>query len=772
MDEDRKTFYIGSEVDQATGQPGQPILYPGKDLTTHGIIVGMTGSGKTGLSIDLIEEALMDGVPVIAIDPKGDLGNLLLTFPGLSPAEFQPWVDPAEAERKSLTVEQTAVDTAQTWQKGLAASGIAPERIAQLKASADFVIFTPGSTSGIPVSVLQSFRRPRGDLGDEETQEKVKSVTSALLGLVGIEADPIRSREHILISSIINDTWGKGMDLTLPDLIVQLQNPPFEKLGVFEVNTFFPPKDRLDLAMRINGLIASPSFQSWLNGAPLDIDTFFHAPDGRPRCSIFAIAHLSDAERMFFVTLLLQEVLAWMRLQQGTDSLRALLYFDEVFGYFPPYPFNPPSKVPLLTLMKQARAFGLGVVLATQNPVDIDYKGISNAGTWIIGKLQQEGDRERVMGGLEGALQEGGGSLDREWFTRVLGGLKPRQFLLHNVHTARHVVLQSRFAMSYLRGPLTKAQISLLMAPRKSEFEHITHEVLPTSGPSRYLPSFPEGIPVLFAGGQTGGALDALVFGEADVVYEDSATSTFMQEHVLLSIPAEAWASGGWEQAGSLPAPSTWSTTAPDGVLFNEVPADLQKPASWKTIVSRFKDALKARPLTLLSSKVYKVAQQDNETEDQFMARLGVLSAPDITAAVNKVQDKLAEKQRKLEEDLTTAQQQLQIAQMDARNSTAAEVAQGAETVLGWLMKRRRSVSAVARSHGTAEKRREKVKDLQAKVAGVQQQLTVMQSQGQAAVVAEEQAARAKFLAVDQKVLRPKVGNIVIQRAGIVFSRR
>ena len=769
MDEDRKTFYIGSEVDPATGQAGQPVLYPGKDLTTHGIIVGMTGSGKTGLSIDLIEEALMDGVPVIAIDPKGDLGNLLLTFPGLSAAEFQPWVDPAEAERKELTVEQTAVETAQTWQKGLAASSITPERIAQLKASADFVIFTPGSTAGISVSVLQSFRRPAGDLGDEETQEKVKGVTSALLGLVGIEADPIRSREHILISSIINDTWGRGMDLTLPDLIVQLQNPPFEKLGVFEVDTFFPPKDRLDLAMRINGLIASPSFQSWLNGAPLDIDTFFHAPDGRPRCSIFAIAHLSDAERMFFVTLLLQEVLAWMRLQQGTESLRALLYFDEVFGYFPPYPFNPPSKVPLLTLMKQARAFGLGVVLATQNPVDIDYKGISNAGTWIIGKLQQEGDRERVMGGLEGALQEGGGTLDRAWFTQILGGLRPRQFLLHNVHTAKPVVLQSRFAMSYLRGPLTKAQIGLLMASRKTEFEHVTHEALPTSGPSRYLPAFPDGVPVQFAPVPAGTTLDPYVFGEADVAYEDKPTGAFVQEHVLLAVAASQWPAVDWSTAEQLSDTVTWWDKPPEGAIFQEVPADLQKPASWKTLEARFKDVLKVRPFTLLASKPYKVAQQDSESEAQFMARLGVLSAPDITSAVNKVREKLEEQQHKLQDDLTETQQRLNIAQMEARNRSTTATMQTAEAFLGLLVGRKRSFSSGARTRGAAQTSQEKANDLQQKANDIQQQLTVLTAQMQAAVAAEEQAARAKYLAVEKKLLRPKVSNIVIKRVGIAF---
>jgi hypothetical protein len=535
------------------------------------------------------------------------------------------------------------------------------------------------------------------------------------------------------------------------------------------VGTFFPPKDRLDLAMRINGLIASPSFQSWLNGAPLDVESFLHAPDGRPRCSIFAIAHLSDAERMFFVTLLLQEVISWMRLQQGTDSLRALLYFDEVFGYFPPYPFNPPSKVPLLTLMKQARAFGLGVVLATQNPVDIDYKGISNAGTWVIGKLQQEGDRERVMGGLEGALQEGGGTLDRAWFSNVLGSLKPRQFLLHNVHTARHVVVQSRFAMSYLRGPLTKAQIGQLMAPRKIEFEQVTHEALPTSGPSRYLPSFPDGVPVQFAPVPAGTTLDPYVVGEADVAYEDQATSAFVQQHLLLAIPVSQWPALDWTAAEQLPEGTTWLERAPDGVLFKEVPADLQKPASWKTIVARFKDTLKVRPLTLLTSKPYKVAQQNGETEAQFMARLGVLSAPDITGAVGKVREELEDKQRKLQDDLTEAQQRLNIAQMEARNRSSTANMQTAEAFLGLLVGRKRSFTAGARTRGSAQTLQEKARDLQQKVNDLQQQLVVLAAQMQTTVTAEEQAARAKYLAVEAKLLRPKVSNIVIRRVGVVF---
>jgi hypothetical protein len=213
----------------------------------------------------------------------------------------------------------------------------------------------------------------------------------------------------------------------------------------------------------------------------------------------------------------------------------------------------------------------------------------------------------------------------------------------------------------------------------------------------------------------------------------------------------------------------TWLDKPPEGAIFEEVPADLQKPASWKTLAARLKDVLKVRHFTLLASRPYKVAQQEGETEAQFMARLGVLSAPDITGAVNKVREKLEEQQRKLQDDLTEAQQRLNIAQMEARNRSTTATMQTAEAFLGLLVGRKRSFSSGARTRGTAQTSQERANDLQQKVNAIQQELTVLTAQMQAAVGAEEQAARAKYLAVDQKLLRPKVSNIVIKRVGIAF---
>ncbi|HEX9118083.1 MAG TPA: hypothetical protein VGA61_18605, partial [Anaerolineae bacterium] len=465
------SFYLGKEYDLATKKVlDRPLNYDSRDLTTHGVCVGMTGSGKTGLCIGLLEEAAIDGVPAIIIDPKGDITNLLLTFPELKPEDFRPWINEDDALRKGMQPDEYAAKTAQNWRDGLAGWDEGPERIRMLKEAADFAIYTPGSEAGLPVSVLSSLQAPKLDWDTEaETlRDKIQGTVSALLGLAGIEADPVRSREHILLSNILETAWRNGEDVDLGKLIMAVQKPPFRQLGVFDLESFYPEKERFSLAMALNAIVASPSFATWLKGEPLDIPSLLHTPAGKPRHSIFYIAHLNDAERMFFVTILLEQVIAWMRGQPGTTSLRALLYMDEVFGFFPPTA-NPPSKRPMLTLLKQARAFGVGVMLTTQNPVDIDYKGLSNAGTWFIGKLQAARDKERLLDGLKTAMAEGGGGADTGKLGELISSLEGRVFLLHDVNLPGPLVFTTRWAMSYLRGPLTRQQIKQLMAPRKAQ---------------------------------------------------------------------------------------------------------------------------------------------------------------------------------------------------------------------------------------------------------------------------------------------------------------
>ena len=463
IDTDGK-FYLGRVVDAQTNEKTeQPLLYDPDDLVTHAVVVGMTGSGKTGLCLDLLEEAALNNIPAIMIDPKGDITNALMHFPELAPADFQPWVNANEARREGKTVAQAAEETAVLWRNGLADWGITPDRIQKLKDGPQFAIYTPGSDAGLPVSILASLKAPDIPWNDnrELLREKISGTVTALLGLVGLrDIDPVRAKEHILLANIFEHAWSQGQDLDLASLIMQTQSPPFTKLGVFDVNTFFPEKDRFELAMLLNNILASPAFQSWIEGAPLDVASLLYMPDGRPRHTIFYIAHLSEAERMFFVTLLYSGVESWMRAQKGSTTLRALVYFDEIFGYLPPTA-NPPSKEPMLRMLKQARAFGVGMVLATQNPVDVDYKALSNAGTWFIGKLGTEQDKARLLDGLTTAAS---GGFDRRVYDDLISALGKRVFLLRNVHEKQPALFQTRWAMNYLAGPVTRDQIPALNA--------------------------------------------------------------------------------------------------------------------------------------------------------------------------------------------------------------------------------------------------------------------------------------------------------------------
>ena len=454
-------FYLGRSFDTEANQVmSQSVTYDPADLTTHAVVTGMTGSGKTGLCIDLLEEAALQKIPAIIVDPKGDLTNLLLHFPELAPSDFQPWIDPDLARRAGESVEQAALAASGAWRKGLDQWGIGQGRVAALKDAVAFAVYTPGSDAGLPVSVLSSLAAPQLDWNEnrEALRERVSSTVTALLGLVGMDdIDPLQSREHVLLSNLFEHAWSQGHDMDLAELILQIQAPPFDKLGALPVDAFFPAKQRTALAMRLNNILAAPVFEAWREGQPLDIASLLYTADGRPRHSIFYLAHLGDADRMFFLTLLLSAIETWMRTQSGTGSLRAILYMDEIYGYLPPNS-NPASKGPLLRMLKQARAFGVGLVLATQNPVDVDYKALSNAGTWFIGKLQTEQDKQRLLDGLAGAS----GVTPRAELDSLISRLGKRVFVLHNVHASQPKVMQTRWTMNFLAGPLTRVQIPAL----------------------------------------------------------------------------------------------------------------------------------------------------------------------------------------------------------------------------------------------------------------------------------------------------------------------
>jgi hypothetical protein len=451
-------FYIGKIFDLKKDTiTDDRLTYDPPDLTTHAIVTGMTGSGKTGLCIGLLEEAAIRGIPAIIVDPKGDLTNLVLSFPNLAPGDFEPWIDANSARREKKSISEVAEKTASLWKNGLKKWGLGTKDIQMMKNAVDRAIYTPGSTTGKPVNILASFAAPKIDwnANEEILREKISSTVTALLTLVGLhDIDPLRSREHILLANIIEYSWQQGKSLDMMELIRQTQNPPFDQLGAFSLNDFFPRKDRSELAMLLNNFLASPSFQSWIEGESLDIERMLYSPDGKPRHSIFYLAHLDDTERMFFVTLLYAAIETWMRKQRGTGDLRALVYFDEIHGYLPPIS-NPPSKPLFIRLLKTARAFGVGLVLTTQNPVDVDYKALSNAGTWLIGRLQTDQDKQRLLDGLESAA----GGIKRSQFDKLISSLGKRVFLYHNVHEKEPSIFHTRWVMNYLAGPLTLSQI-------------------------------------------------------------------------------------------------------------------------------------------------------------------------------------------------------------------------------------------------------------------------------------------------------------------------
>ena len=648
------SFYLGREYDLARGAKTDTlVLYDSKDLTTHAVCVGMTGSGKTGLCMALLEEAAIDGIPSIVIDPKGDLVDLALTFPNLDAASFRAWVNDDTARQQGTTADAFAVQEAEKWRQGLADWGQDAARIQRLRDAADVVVYTPGSDAGAPVSVLSSLALPAGDTSADLLAERASGVASSLLSLLGIDADPVRSREHILLTTILQGAWAEKKSLDLAGLVQAVQSPRVSRVGVMELESFFPAKERFALAMLVNNLLAAPRFQSFLSGEPIDVDRMLYGVKGKPRVAIFSVAHLDDAERMFFVSLLLNEVVGWTRTRAGTSSLRAVVYMDEVFGYLPPVG-EPPSKKPLLTLLKQARAFGVGVVLATQNPVDLDYKALSNAGTWFIGRLQTERDKKRLADGLASAAAGVGG----EDLEKTIGALTPRVFLLHNTHESAPVVFQTRWVMSYLAGPLTREQIRRL--PRASAGTQVPAPPASSapprsSGATAVAPVLPPDLPQRF---ETGTSLTPFAMGIARVHVALPDGSMHMKSIVRLAPLAADGAGPDWSTASELPGEPAATATAPAGAAFASLPRSAGQAGTAKKWGDAFADSLyRGASVQLFECKRLRLISKPDESERDFRIRIGEGSRSDRDAKVDKLRDQYAAKLATLEDRIRRAQQ-------------------------------------------------------------------------------------------------------------------
>ncbi len=790
-------FYLGRiRTPQQTGSEGDLLLYDSRDLVTHALCVGMTGSGTTGLCLALIEEAAIDGVPALVIDPKGDISNLLLTFPNLAPEDFAPWVNAEDAQRGGLTVADYAAQQAGLWKKGLADWGQDGARIARLRNAADFTIYTPGSTAGVPISIVSSFAAPPAALADdaEWLRDRIQTTVTSVLNLMGVNADPIKSREHILLSTIFQSAWSQGRDLTLADIIQQIQTPPVARVGVMDLDAFFPPQDRFALAMSLNNLLAAPGFDVWMQGEPLDVGRLLYTAEGKPRVSICSIAHLADAERMFFVSLLLNQVVGWMRSQSGTTSLRAIVYMDEIFGSFPPVA-NPPTKAPLLTLLKQARAYGVGVVLATQNPVDLDYKGLANTGTWFLGRLQTERDKARVLDGLEGSATSTGRSFDRQSMEQALSGLASRTFVMNNVHEDAPVVFQSRWALSYLRGPLGRNEIKRLMAHRQSQASSPAPATVtaplstpaarrePVAGGSTQLPILPAGIPYYFvpARGTTGAVTyRPMIYGAAQVRYVETKARIDTTTEVRRLAPLTAGPLAvDWNAAVPLDlAPGDLEATAVSGATFADLPPNVVKaksPDAWS------KDFLAwvygSQSLDLLRSAQSGVVSNPGESERDFRIRLQQSSREARDAMVEKLRQKYAPKVAAAQERVRRAEQAVSRESEQARSQSLQTAISFGTTLLGALVGRKTvsmstlgRATTAARGVGRTIKESQDIGRAKETVGAAQQQLEELDAQ----LKAETEAIEARFDSASEPLqvesLKPKKTNITVRLVALVWA--
>jgi uncharacterized protein DUF87 len=767
----------------AVGAAGEPLTVDSEDLTTHGVIVGMTGSGKTGLGIVLLEEALLAGVPALILDPKGDMGNLLLAFPELAPADFRPWVSEDDARAAGISIDELAAKTAADWKAGLESQGIGADRIRALREAAEATIYTPGSEAGVPLNVVGSLQAPplSWETEAETLRDEIEGTVMSLLALIGIEADPLASREFVLLSNLLENAWRAGRDLDLAALIGAIQSPPLRKLGVFDVDTFFPPKERTALALRLNGLLASPAFAAWGKGVPLDIGALLRTPAGRPRAAIVYLAHLSEEERQFAVTLVLSKLVTWMRAQPGTSDLRALVYMDEVFGFAPPTA-APPAKKPILTILKQARAFGVGMVLATQNPVDLDYKTMSNAGTWMVGRLQTDNDKARVLDGLKSAA----GGADLAALDAAIGGLGKREFMLVSAKASKPVVFATRWAMSYLRGPLTRDQVALLTGD--VALPEPAAAPPPATDATPVAPPVAAGIPVAYLdvaapwAARVGAAADgrrlrAYLAARVSIGFDDAkAAVDEREEYEALYGPLDEGLDLERETVVDFDD-RDFGAAAPEGAGYVLPAAPIAEASFFREAERAIARRLTAtQTLELHRNAKLKLTSRPGETLDAFTQRCDLAAQDAADAETATIRDRLEARQDRLESALTQAQRRVEELSMDERTRQTDELAAGAGAILGALLGGRRRTRSIAgalggaaRRRGTAARAAERRQTAEAKVTQVQDDLQEIEQE----IIDEVQEIDAKWretaLAVDTVAIRPEGTDVRAERIMLVW---
>lgn len=809
MDIDPSEFYFGNPYDLKNQAiiPDKLTYYDPQDLTTHMVITGMTGTGKTGMGIILLEEAALKGIPAILVDPKGDLTNHLLHFPDFLPGDFSPWVDADAAKREGQTVEQAAEAAAASWKKGTERSGIDRERMEKLAKAVDYAVYTPGSDSAIPVSILASLNAPGIDWEEnkEMLREAISSTVTALLGLVGFkDVDPVRSREHILLANIFEQAWSKGKDLDLESLILQVQNPPFEKLGVFPVSKFYPEKDRFELAMLLNNFIAAPSFESWLEGQPLDIQNLLYSPDGKPRHSVFYLAHLADAERMFFITLLYSAIETWMRTQSGTSDLRALIYFDEIVGYLPPVA-NPPSKPIILRMLKQARAFGVGLVLSTQNPIDLDYKALSNAGTWVIGKLQTDQDKQRLLDGLTNVS----GTFDRPFFDNTISSLGKRVFLLHNVHAKEPEIFTTRWAMNYLPGPITRnkledlnrlvgADVRMVSAALESSVQTVSADELLGGGngnlPGKTTqPVLSSRVTVFYLPAKLGlgdaykAAADRgiapttqplyhyrpTLVGQAQLWFANRTYNVNTQKRVTVLIPElESRGLVQWQdyQVDELPANEFDRGPLP-GATFAELVYPFNDEKNVTSLSSDFADWLyRNYQLTLYRNPDLKLVSEVDESKEAFADRTERAGKTNLEDGVEAIQEKYAKQKKTIENKLVKEEMALEKDKQTLNHRRLEEAGTGLQTVVSLFGGGKKSINSSLTKRRMTATAKANVEESEAMIERYKSELAELDAKMQEDIEEFKQTAQGKAVQLEEIFIKPLKKDVVVEYFGLAWA--
>jgi hypothetical protein len=789
MDIEKGHLFIGVGADEAK----EPFIFDSADLTTHGVVVGMTGSGKTGLAVTIMEEALLNGIPCFILDPKGDMGNLLLNFPDFAASDFKPWIDEAEAERQGVTLDQLAADTANTWKEGLAGAGITPERMKQLRDGSEMTIYTPGSGAGVGLNVLGSMKAPSLDWESqgELINDEIEAFVSSLLSLAGIESDPVSGPEHILLSTIIETFWREGRDLDLATLVGQVPKPPFRKLGVFDVDTFFPEKDRMALAMKLNGLLASPSFAAWLEGAPLDVGQMLTGGD-KTKAAIVYLSHLSDAERMFVVTLLFSKVVSWFRAQPGTSDLRALIYMDEVFGYVPPTA-EPPSKKPILTILKQARAHGVGLLLSTQNPVDLDYKAMSNASTWMVGRLQTENDKKRILEGIDSAT----GDVDVATVDKQISDLEKRQFVMASAKASEPKLFATRFAMSYLAGPLTRERVSSLMAAKRETMEPAPAAATAAGGEApaaaatgvataepaiEMAPAMPaappanaaepgiDAVPIQpqVADGVQSVFLDPAAPWAAEVGVDPAATHyqpaaaamvNLLYDDTKMAVNHQEVFEAVVFPLGPVLTPESirevdhdvrdFKTDTPASATYALPDVKLDTKTYWANLGKDLSNHLVgARKVTVFKNEALKLFSRPGETREDFEARVSAAAEQAVDDAIAKLRDKHATRLDRAQAALAKAENRVSDLEATAGSKQTEELMSGAGDLLGMLFgkgKRSIPIGQAARRRSASSEAKVRAENARVALADEQADLEQLKADLEDAVADLEDEFEAKM---------------------------